>query len=119
LPLYFSRPFSRTEYVTGKMTLLMLLLSLITWLPGMILYGVQAALAGWDWTTANLWLGGAILAALFLWIILLSLIGLALSAWVKWRIAAGAFMLAVFFAGSGFGGAINTILRTHYGGLIS
>ena len=119
LPLYFSRPFSRTEYVAGKMTLLLFVLSLITWLPGMILYCAQAGLAGWEWTSANLWLGGAIILAMIIWITLLSLIGLALSAWVKWKIAAGALVLAIFFAGSGFGGAVNAVLRTHYGGLIS
>jgi ABC-2 type transport system permease protein len=119
LPLYFSRPFSRTEYVAGKITLLALILSFVTWVPGMILFGAQASLAGWDWTSSNLWLGGAIILAMLIWIFLLSLIGLALSAWVKWKIAAGALLLAVFFAGSGFGAAVNHILRTHYGDLIS
>jgi ABC-2 type transport system permease protein len=119
LPLYFSRPFSRTEYVLGKLTTLALLLSLITWIPGLILYAAQAGLAGWDWTKTNLWLGGAIILSMFLWITVLSLMALALSAWVKWRIAAGALMLAVLFAGTGFGAVINNVLRTHYGALIS
>lgn len=119
LPLYFSRPFSRTEYVMGKLTTLWLLLSLITWIPGLVLYGAQAGLAGWDWTTTNLWLGGAIIVSLILWIAVLSLIALALSAWVKWKIAASALMLAVLFAGTGFGTAINNVLRTHYGALLS
>lgn len=119
LPLYFSRPFSRTEYVAGKMTSLALLLSLITWIPGLVLFVAQGGLAGWDWMTTNLWLGAAILLALSLWIILLSLIALALSAWVKWKIAAGALVLGVFFAGAGFGTAINNVLRTHYGALLS
>jgi ABC-2 type transport system permease protein len=119
LPLYFSRPLSRTEYVAGKMTALAFLLSLITWIPGLALYATQAGLAGWDWTKTNLWLGAAIIVAMLLWIIMLSLIALALSAWVKWKIAAGALMLAVFFAGTGFGTAINNVLRTHYGSLIS
>jgi ABC-2 type transport system permease protein len=109
LPLYFSRPFSRTEYVLGKLTTLALLLSLITWIPGLVLYGAQAGLAGWDWTKTNLWLSGAILLAMFLWITVLSLMALALSAWVKWRIAAGALMLAVLFAGTGFGAVINNV----------
>jgi ABC-2 type transport system permease protein len=119
LPLYFSRPFSRTQYVIGKLTTLALLLSLVTWIPGLILYGAQAGLAGWDWTKANLWLSVAILLAMVLWITVLSLMALALSAWVKWKIAAGALMLAVLFAGTGFGVAINNVLRTHYGSLIS
>ena len=41
-----------------------------------------------------------------------------MSAWVKWKIAAGGLILAVFFAGSGFGAAINGIMRTKYGSLI-
>ncbi len=119
LPLYFSRPFSRAEYVAGKMMPLLFLLSLITWVPGLVLYTVQACLTGWDWTIINLWLGGSIFFGLLVWIILLTLNALALSAWVKWRIAAGAFVLAVFFAGTGFGVAINSVMHTHYGGLIS
>ena len=35
MPLYFCRPFSRTEYVLGKMSLLVTMLSLITWIPGL------------------------------------------------------------------------------------
>ena len=67
---------------------------------------------------SNLWIAGAIFGGLFLWDVVLSLIALALSAWVKWRIAAGALILGVFFAGAGFGAAINSIVRTKYGGLI-
>jgi len=119
LPLYFSRPFSRTEYVAGKMTTLGLLLSLITWIPGLVLFSAQAGLAGWEWLATNLWLGAALLLALSLWILVLCLIALALSAWVKWKIAAGALVLGVFFAGAGFGTAINNVLRTHYGALLS
>ncbi len=33
LPLYLSRPFSRTEYVLGKLAVLALLMSAITWVP--------------------------------------------------------------------------------------
>ena len=119
LALYFSRPFSRTQYVAGKLTTLALLLSLITWIPGLILYAAQAGLMGWEWTGTNLWLGGAIVFSMVLWIIILSLIALALSAWVKWKIAASALILAILYAGAGFGVAINNVLRTHYGTLLS
>jgi ABC-2 type transport system permease protein len=119
MPLYFSRPFSRMEYALGKITPLALLLSLVTWVPGLILYAAQAGLSGWDWTKQNLWLAGAIFLGLITWITILSLISLALSAWVKWKLAAGAMVLAVFVAGAGFGAAINNVLRTHYGVLIS
>jgi len=119
MPLYFSRPFSRAQYVLGKITPLAFLLSLVTWIPGLILYGAQAGLSGWGWTNQNLWLAGAIFLGLFTWVTILSLISLALSAWVKWKLAAGALVLAIFVAGAGFGAAINSVLRTHYGSLIS
>ena len=118
MSLYLSRPFSRTQYVAGKMTILLVLLSLITWVPGIVLYLIQAGCEGWGWARINAWLVGSIVLGLGIWIVVLSLIALALSAWVKWKIAAGAMILGVFFAGAGFGAAINNVTRTHYGALI-
>jgi ABC-2 type transport system permease protein len=118
LPLYFGRPFSRAEYVIGKMSVLMCLLSLITWVPGLILFSIQASLAGWEWTRSHLWLAGAIVIGPLVWNAILSLIAIAMSAWVKWKIAAGALILGVFFAGAGFGAAINGVMRTNYGTVI-
>ena len=34
LALYLARPFSRVEYVLGKMSVLVILMSLMTWVPG-------------------------------------------------------------------------------------
>ncbi len=118
LPLFFSRPFSRAEYAAGKLSLLLALLSLITWVPGLLLFAIQSSVAGWDWAKSNLWLAGAIFFGLGVWVVVLALIGLALSAWVKWRVAASALVLGVFFAGAGFGAAINSVMRTNYGTLI-
>jgi ABC-2 type transport system permease protein len=118
LPLYFCRPFSRTEYVLGKMSVLVFLLSLITWVPGLLLFFMNGSLAGWEWMRDNLWLGWGIFLGLGLWVLILSLIALAMSAWVKWRIAAGGLILAVFFAGAGFGAAINAVMRTTAGTMI-
>jgi ABC-2 type transport system permease protein len=115
LPLYFCRPFSRTEYVLGKSAVLAILLSQITWVPGLILFAVQAGLAGASWTWANFWIAGSILLSSLIWIAILSLLAMALSAWVKWRIVAGALLLAVMFFGSGFALAINAVLRTESG----
>lgn len=118
MSLYLSRPFSRTQYVIGKMTILLVLLSLITWVPGILLYLIQSGCEGWAWARTNVWLVGSIVLGLGIWIVVLSLIALALSAWVKWKIAAGAMILGVFFAGAGFGAAINNVTRTHYGAFI-
>ncbi len=119
LALYLSRPFSRAEYVAGKMTVLLVLLSAVTWVPGLLLYAIQASCAGWVWAKPNLWLAGSIVLGPLIWIFVLSLIALALSAWVKWRIAAGACVLGLHFVGAGFGEAINEILRTRKGSLIN
>ncbi len=119
LPLYLCRPFSRTEYVLGKMTVRAGLLSLATWVPGLSIFAVQCSLAGWDWTVDNAWIGGALLVGMMMWVLLLSLIALAISAFVKWRIAAGALLLGIFVAGAGFGTALNEIVRTEYGSLVN
>ena len=49
LPLYFCRPFSRWEFVLGKMSVLIGLLSAITWVPGLLVFFIQASLAGNGW----------------------------------------------------------------------
>ena len=118
MPLYFSRPFSRVEYVAGRLTVLLTLLSLITWIPGLVLFAIQSSMEGWSWMTGNLWLAGAIAFGLLVWIIVLSLIGLAISAWVRWKIGAGALVLGIIFVGAGFGTAVNSLMRTNYGALI-
>ncbi len=115
LPLYFCRPFSRAEYLLGKGSVLGITLSEITWVPGLVLFAIQAGFAGPRWTWNNLWIGGSMVLGSVIWIAILSLLAMALSAWVKWRIVAGALLLAVMFFGAGFGEAINAVLRTNSG----
>jgi len=115
LPLYFCRPFSRTEYVLGKLSVIALLLAFITWIPGLILFGIQGSLEGWKWISDNAWLAGAIFVTNFLWTILISLLALAISAWVRWKVVAGGMLLVIFFLGTGLAQAINAILRTDAG----
>jgi ABC-2 type transport system permease protein len=119
LPLYFCRPFSRVEYVLGKSSVLVILLSQITWVPGLILFAMQAGLAGASWTWSNLWIAGSLILSSLIWIAILSLLAMALSAWVKWRIVAGALLLGVMFFGAGFAEAINGVLRTDSGHFFS
>jgi len=119
LPLYFCRPFSRAEYVLGKASVLTILLSQITWIPGLVLFAVQSSLAGPEWTWDHLWIAGSIVLSSLIWIAILSLLAMALSAWVKWRIVAGALLLAVLFFGAGFAQAINAVMRTQSGHFIN
>jgi ABC-2 type transport system permease protein len=119
LPLYFCRPFSRVEYVLGKMSVLLILLSLITWIPILLLFFFQSYLEGWTWFTQNLRIAGAIFLGSWIWILLLALLALAISSWVKWRIAASAALIGIFFIPAAFAEAINGIFVTHAGHIIS
>jgi ABC-2 type transport system permease protein len=115
LPLYFCRPFSRMEYVVGKASVLAILLSQVTWIPGMILFTVQSILAGSAWTWNHLWIAGSMFISFLVWIAFLSLLAMALSAWVKWRIVAGALLLGVLFFGAGLAQTINAVMQTRLG----
>jgi ABC-type transport system involved in multi-copper enzyme maturation permease subunit len=103
LPLYLCRPLSRLEYVLGKMAVVGFLLSLMTWVPGLLIFFFQASLAGLGWLWANLWMIWSIFFGFMVWIILLSLLALAISALVKWRVVASGALLGLFFVPSAFG----------------
>lgn len=118
LPLYLCRPFSRVEYVIGKMSVLLILLSLITWVPGLLLFLFEAYLEGWSWFAHNVWMMWSIFFGSAIWILVLALLSLAVSAWVKWRVAASAALLALFFVPAAFGGTINNLFQTRLGNLL-
>ena len=119
LPLYLSRPFSRTEYVLGKMAVLVVLMSLVTWIPGLLLFLFQGYLEGAGWLGNNLRIGAAIFAGSWAWILVVSLVALAISAWVKWKPVARVSLLIVFFVLTGFAQALNVALDTWWGHLLS
>jgi ABC-2 type transport system permease protein len=119
LPLYLCRPISRTEYVLGKMAVLFIPLSCITWIPGLILYGLQAGLEGGGWGVNNWRYAWGIFGGSWVWIVLLSLLALALSAWVKWRLAASALLFGTFFLSAAFSEIINEVLRTKAGNVFN
>ena len=119
LPLYLCRPFSRTEYVLGKMSVLIILLSLMTWVPQLLLFALQSYLQGARWFIDNLWIGGAIFMSSIVWILLLALLSQAISALVKWRVVASAALLGLFFIPSVFGEVVNQLFRTRYGSIVS
>ena len=119
LPLYLCRPISRAGYVFGKMAVLAFPLSLITWIPVLALWGMQAATAESAWMDQNWWLARAILAGSWAWILFISLLALALSAFVKWRLVASALQFGIFFCAAGFSEAINKVLDTDAGYVIN
>jgi ABC-type transport system involved in multi-copper enzyme maturation permease subunit len=118
LPLYLCRPFSRAEYVLGKLTVVVGLTSTVTWVPLLLMVGLQAVVEP-AWLTPHLGVVAAVLAGSWVSILLLGLLSLALSAWVRWRLLAGAMMFATIFVASGLAELVNGLFNTRYGDLLS
>ena len=118
LPLYLCRPFSRTEYVLGKMSVLLILLSLVTWVPQSLMFLFQSYLEGFEWFRSNLWIGAAIVISGLVWILVLALLSQTLSALLKWRIVASGAMLGVAFIPSVFATIVNFIFKTRWANLL-
>ncbi len=86
LQIYFSKPLTRLEYVTGKLVVLGLLLAAVTWLPGILLLLMQMMFAGnATFVRANLHLIPAITLFAAIQVILSSFAMLALSSLSKSR----------------------------------
>lgn len=119
LPLYLCRPFSRTEYVVGKMSVILILLSLITWVPQLLLFLFQSYLEGFAWFKANVWMINAIVLGGLVWALLLALLTQTISALVKWRVVASGVLLGLFFIPTVFGAFVNEVFQTRWGNIIS
>jgi hypothetical protein len=118
MPLYLSRPLTRWGYGLGKLSVLLVMLSLVTWLPAILLVLLQASLGADGWLAQHLDLLGAVFVAAWIWILPVSLCALAISAWVRWRPLATAMLFVLFTVLSGFGHAINGFLDTKWGTLL-
>lgn len=119
LPLYLCRPFSRTEYVVGKMAIVIILLSTMTWVPGLILFGLQSYLEGWSWFSQHIPIASAIFIGSLVWILLLALLTQTISAWVKWRVASSAALIGIFFIPTIFTGIFDDLFETRWGNIFS
>jgi ABC-type transport system involved in multi-copper enzyme maturation permease subunit len=119
LPLFLSRPFSRGDYVLGKLAVLGLLLSAVTWVPCLLLFSLQAGLARNGWIWSHLWMIIPIVICSAIWILMLSLLSLAVSAWVKLRIVATGVIFILFYVPSGLGEMYNAIMGTSWGRLLN
>jgi ABC-2 type transport system permease protein len=116
LPLYLSRPLTRAEYVLGKATVLLTLLSAITWVPLLVLFALEAGLAE-GWGAPNVRIAAAVFAGSWVWILVLTLLGLAISAWIRWRVVASGALAGVFFMGAAFGEMWRQVLHSSWGRL--
>lgn len=119
LPILLSRPLSRFGYVLGKFIALFSCLSLVTWVPALLLFVYQGYSSATPWAGANLRIASGILFGALLWITFLSILGLALSSWVKWQAVATGVIFAAVLVPAGVGGIITGILRTRWGFLLN
>ena len=124
MPLYLSRPISKGNYILGKLMVLPVLGSLISWIPALILFGLQSFLAGSEWMLENLQIPVAAIITSLSWIICLSLLAFTVSAFVKWKaVSRIAFFGILFFASlageiieeifSGAGGYLVNVFAGH------
>ncbi|HEX4948294.1 MAG TPA: hypothetical protein VFZ34_16590 [Blastocatellia bacterium] len=118
LPLYLCRPLTRLDYVIGKMSVIGILLSLITWVPLLLLFFFEAYLEGGGWLVENFYIARAVFVTSWTHIILLALLATAFSAWLKWRIAASGALFAVFTIPTPISLMVNEMFRTDIGTLI-
>jgi ABC-type transport system involved in multi-copper enzyme maturation permease subunit len=95
LPLYLSRPINKTNYIFGKLLVLLVLGSLITWVPAWLLILFHANLGDQPWLLNNLHIPLASVVSSLIWIICLSMLSLAVSAWVKFVWLSSALGVAI------------------------
>src|SRR5262247_2107731 len=119
MPLYLSHPFSRFEYIIGKMSVLLILLSLIPWVPGLLLFLFNSYLEGGGWMAENWRLANAIVTICFPSLVILSLLSAAFSAWINCRTAASAALFAVIIIPLPIGGVIKELFNTNKGFMLS
>jgi len=118
LPLYFSRPLTRWSYALARLVVLVGMLSIVTWVPGLALFWLQVGLAGGSWLRENWTLGAGMIFGFAVWVLILSLVAMASSAYVKWRVVAAAVSLAFFFILAGIAEMIDNVLRVTWGHII-
>ncbi len=95
LQIYLSKPLMRTEYIAGKLAVLMAFLLLVTFVPGILLLIVQIAFAGsFEFVRKNIFLFPAITLASLLQVLLAGFTMLALSSLSK-----SARYVAILYAG--------------------
>jgi len=96
LQIYLSKPLSRTEYIVGKLVILVAFLLLVTWVPAILLLVLQVAFSGsFSFVRQNLYLFPAVTIFAFLQVMLAAFTVLALSSLSK-----SSRYVAILYAGA-------------------
>jgi ABC-2 type transport system permease protein len=111
LQIYLSKPLTRSEYVFGKLAVLMTFLLLITWVPAIVLLLVQIAFAGnFTFLQANLFLFPAITLFAFVEVVTSAFTMLALSSLSNSSRYVGILYTALIFFTSALWGVLTFAL---------
>ena len=119
LPILLSHPISRVGYVFGKFMAMFTSLSAVTWVPCLVLFVYQCYSSQQPWAAAHFSIAAGVFAGAVIWIAFLSILGLALSSWVKWRVVATGIIFAAVFVPAGVGAIVSAVLRTKWGLLLN
>jgi len=119
LPILLSHPISRVGYVFGKFMAMFASLSMVTWVPCLLLFVYQCYASAQPWAAAHLSIAAGVFTGAVIWITFLSILGLALSSWVKWRVVATGAIFAAVFVPAGVGAIVSAVLRTQWGFLLN
>lgn len=113
LQIYLSKPLTRSEYVLGKLTVLMTFLLFVTWVPATLLLIVQALFAGsFAFVRDNLYLFPAITLLSFTQVVMVAASMLALSSLSNSSRYVGILYAALIF----FSQALFNVMRFVTGG---
>ena len=119
LPLYFARPISRFEYLLGKFVILGAALSILTWISGFLLVLLQVSLEGPGWALGNARIIVALFVGSWVWILVMSILTMALSALIRWPLAVRGALLTLFILLPAFGQLIYFNIHVSWGLLLS
>jgi ABC-2 type transport system permease protein len=112
LQIYLSKPLTRFEYVFGKFAILLVLLLLVTWLPGVLLLVIQVMFAGsFTFMLQNLFLVPAITIFSLIQVTSVGLAMLALSSLSKSSRYVGVLYAGLIFFSQAIYGIVRGITR--------
>ena len=108
MPLYRSRRVAKHDYILGKLLVLLGLAVAVGVLPGLLSFVANAGYAEDAWGSGGR-LAAAFATALLVWTLCLSLVALAVSAWVKWRPAATLGLLGLYMVAALLGAVLDSV----------
>ena len=118
MPLYLSRPLTRTDYVLGKFLVLAVLVSAITWAPGLLLFTIQASLGGSEWLQEHWRVAPSLVVVSAVWTVCMSLPMLAIAASVKWKPWARIVFMGAILTGAAFGSFYREFYDSWWGSMV-